>query len=126
MYIQNRNYILLALAALSIGILVTSNIVFPLASLCLALLMLYNEPRRFFKYGIAQILTYFFDSLNCIEANLLWEIISFACAMYMCVQMMRNIYNNNHHDHRNKKRRVFASLSEWIENFIYEPQVVRA
>jgi hypothetical protein len=96
MYLQNRFYILLAMALLSIGILATRNIVFPFTSLCLALIMLSNEPRRFFKYGIAQILTYFFDSLNCIEANLLFEVISFACAMYMCVQMIRNIYNNNH------------------------------
>lgn len=126
MYLQNRFYILLAMALLSIGILVTRNIVFPFTSLCLALIMLFNEPRRFFKYGIAQTLTYFFDSLNCIEANLLFEIISFACAMYMCVQMIRNIYNNNHPDHRHKKVRGFASLSQWLENFIYEPQVARA
>lgn len=126
MYLQHRIYILVAMAVLSIGILVTSNIVFPLSSLCLALIMLFNEPRRFFKYGLAQTCTYFFDSLNCIEANLLFELISFACAMYMCVQMMRNIYNNTHHDHRGKKGRGVASLSQWIEHFIYEPQVVRA
>ncbi len=114
------------MALLSIGILVTRNSVFPLTSLCLALIMLFNEPRRFFKYGIAQTFTYFFDALNCIEANLLLEIISFACAMYMCVQMIRNIYKNTHHDHRDKKVREFASLSQWIENFMYEPQVARA
>ena len=126
MYLQHRMYILVALAVLSIGILVTRSIVFPFSSLCLALIMLFNEPRRFFKYGLAQTFTYFFDSLNCLEANLLWEILSFACAMYMCVQMMRNIYNNHHHDHRDKKGRRFASLGQWIEHFIYEPQVARA
>ena len=114
------------MAALSIGILVTRNIVFPLTSLCLALIMLFNEPKRFFKYGLAQTFTYFFDSLNCIEANLLLEIISFACAMYMCVQMIRNIYHNNHHGPRDKKGRGFASLTQWIEYFMYEPQVMRA
>jgi hypothetical protein len=114
---------------LSIGILVSSNIVFPLVSLCLVLIMLRNLPRKFFKCGTAGVLAYFFDCLNCIEANHLFEIISFVCAMYVCVQMIKNINNNNKDDDQgnNRKRKaVFASRTQFMEQLIYKPQVVKA
>jgi hypothetical protein len=127
MYLQNRFYILVALVLLSVGVSVTRSIVFPLVSLCLALIMLGNEPRKFFKCGVARTLAYFFDCLNCIQANYLFEIISFVCAMYMCIQMIRNIYNkdDDHTDNPKRKSR-FTSLTQLAEKFIHKTQLGRA